>query len=556
MRNSKQTITTKISGIYTPEERNEIPENPGIYIYKDKSNIILYIGKAKNLKKRIASYFIKHPIFLKTHLLVQQIHIIDIIIVNTESEALFLEATLIKKYLPKFNINFKDGKFYPYIKVTTKEEYPRIFMTRNKIEDGNLYFGPYISVGTVRGTLEILQKIFQLRTCRKLPKTECLEYHINRCSAPCIKKISLEKYNQSVSNAIKFLSGYRQELIKELQEKMKQAAKELLFEKAQLYKDQLEVLNNLDEKQNVYLNSKDDIDIIGLVEQNGQFGIAVSLIRQGKLTGKEGFTVKHNPQYTEKLIKEMILEEFIINRYSDLNNQAHNILIDNEFSSLIQPLTDWFQANDDHIIIYSTNDKKSHEFALLSLTTKNATIHLERITSEPDLLEILSELQIELDLNNFPSIIEGFDIAKLDGTLASGVMIQFQGGEPYKDNYRFYNIKDENQQDDYIGMEEIIYRRYKKILDNNETLPQLIIIDGGKGQLSSALKSLKKLKIQNIDIISIAKKEEEIFKPHQKIGIILPKNSKVLHLLQRVRDESHRFSQFQLHRRMDKKLKL
>lgn len=555
MKTITQTITTKISGIFSPEERYQIPESPGIYIYKDKDNNILYIGKAKNLRKRVASYFIKTPIFLKTHLLIQQINIIDIIVVNTESEALFLEATLIKKHLPKFNINFKDGKFYPYIKVTTTDEFPRFFMTRNKIEDKNLYFGPYTNVKSVRGTLEVLQKIFQLRTCRNLPKTECLEYHMNRCSAPCIKKITAKKYNTLVNKAIKFLSGNRKELIQELHDKMEKSAKNLLFEKAQLYKEQLDSIYNLDEQQDVYLNSKDNIDIVGIATQNGQFGIVISQIRQGKLMGKEGFIVKNTPQYSEKLTLAEVLEEFIINHYSERTKHIHCLLINQEYTDLAQSLTEWFEADGDTLPVRSISDADSHENTLLSLTEKNAAIHLERIVSEPDLLEVLASLQNELKLQNFPSIIEGFDIAKLDGTLASGVMVQFQGGEPNKNNYRFFNIQAENQQDDFIAIEEAVYRRYSRILDNNESLPQLIVIDGGKGQLSAALKSLKKLHIDTVDIISLAKQEEEIFQPNQKIGTILPKNSKVLHLLQRVRDESHRFSQYQLHRRMDKKMK-
>ncbi|MGL4677360.1 MAG: excinuclease ABC subunit UvrC [Brevinema sp.] len=539
----------EIQSIFTPETKNNIPENPGVYLYKDSTGTILYIGKANNLRKRVTSYFIKNPVFLKTYLLVQQIHTIDIIVVNSESEALFLEATLIKKHLPKFNITFKDGKFYPYIKITTAEKFPRIFITRNKYDDKNLYFGPYISAGSVRANLEILQKMFKLRVCRTLPKKECLEYHMNRCSAPCINKITEQEYLQSIQEAIDFLSGGQEKLIHELQEKMKQASKELLFEKAQIYKEQLEALYSLDNKQQVYLSSEKNIDIIGIEERIGNFSIVVSLVRQGKLSGKEGFIVKQQPGSSFTTLD--VLDEFIRNHYP--HHTTHQILINQSYNAICDDLNLWFEG--EGLEIQSIYDNQSQEYALLNLAEKNARIHLEQTLSTPDILNTLHQLQQELQLKSFPSNIEGFDIAKLDGTLASGVMVQFQGGDPYKKGYRLFNIKAENQQDDYIAMEEIVYRRYKKLLEEKQQLPQLIVIDGGKGQLSSAIKSLKRLNIHNVDILSIAKQEEVIFTPSQKQGIILAKNSIVLHLIQRIRDESHRFSQYQLHRRMNKKMK-
>ena len=552
---NKKNITTEISGIFTPNTKNDIPENPGVYIYKDSDDTILYIGKAKNLRKRVNSYFVKTPVFLKTHLLVQLIKTIDIIIVNNENEALFLEATLIKKHLPKFNITFKDGKFYPYIKITTSEEFPRIFITRNKYDDKNLYFGPYISSSNVRATLEVLQKIFQIRTCKVLPKKECLEYHMKRCSAPCIQKITKQKYLKSIAGAIDFLSGNTEKIITALQKNMNKAAKELLFEKAQLYKEQLDALYALDQKQQVFLSSEKNIDIIGIYQKMGSFGIVVSLLKQGKLSGKEGFIVKHNKDNENKFTTMEVLEEFIINKYSHNDNLPDQILINPEFQVICPELVQWFKEDGVELDIQVVEDTDSQEYSLLNLAEKNAHVHLEQALSEPDLLQTLTDLQKELQLTNFPSTIEGFDIAKLDGTLASGVMIQFQGGEPNKDAYRLFNIKAENQQDDYIAMEEAVYRHYKKLITEHKALPQLIVIDGGKGQLSSAIKALDRLEITTIDIISIAKQEEEIFKPDQKLGTILAKNSPVLHLIQRIRDESHRFSQYQLHRRMDKKMK-
>ncbi|MGL4394533.1 MAG: excinuclease ABC subunit UvrC [Brevinema sp.] len=548
----KKIESKAISGIFTPDQRNELPESPGVYLYKNKDNQIIYIGKAKNIKKRVSSYFSKTHLYLKTHLLVQNIHIIDIILVENEQEALLLEATLIKKHLPKYNIDFKDGKFYPYIKVIKKEKFPRIIMTRNKIDDKNLYFGPYVSAGTVRANLELIHKIFQIRTCKTLPKKECIEYHIGRCSAPCIGKIDEKGYRDSVNKAIKFLSGKKDSLIKLLETKMKEASSELLFEKAQIYKEQLDALLALDNNQHIYVSLKGKTDIIGIQEQGSNIGIALSLMRNGRLTGKQGFTVKN----TENFPLVQILEEFLISHYVDLEVEElpDKIIIDDEFAGSCEGLTEWFANNETPITVETPSHED--EKALASLAEKNAMLHLERIVSQPDLLETLSSLQEKLQLKNFPSIIDGFDVAKLDGTLASGVAVRFQGGEPFKEGYRMFNVRAENQQDDFIAMEEIVTRHCKNLIENDEALPQLILIDGGKGQLSSALKALKALDLdEEIDLISIAKKEEEIFKAHQKFGTILPSNSDVLHLLQRVRDESHRFSQVHLHRRMDKKLK-
>lgn len=551
MKNS-QTITKEVFGVFTPSERANIPELPGVYIYKNAQGDILYIGKAKNLHKRVASYFSKKPIYLKTFLLVEQIKLIDIIVVENEREALLLEATLIKKHMPRFNINFKDGKFYPYIKALVKEKFPRLIMTRSHIDDGNLYFGPYTSAGAVRTNLEVLQKIFKLRTCRTLPKKECMEYHIGRCSAPCIGKINEKEYLEAFEGALKFLSGDKQELIESLQEKMKNAARELLFEKAQIYKEQLDAIYALDEKQHIYLSDGGNLDIIGLSSKNGHYSITVSLIRNGKLTGKLGFTAHALNKNLILNDPSLILEEFIANRYSEEEVIPYGIIVNKDFTEAAEQLTEWFSENE--ISLTVRPPENDNENALLKLAEKNAVIHLEQQLSEPDMLEALHLLQKELNLKNMPGSIEGFDIAKWDGTLASGVSVHFKAGEPDKKQYRFFNIKASNQQDDYIAMKEIISRRLKQLLEENKPLPQLLVVDGGKGQLKAGLEALKELSITNVDILALAKKEEEIFLPGKKQSVILPKNSIALHLLQRVRDEAHRFSQYQLHRRYQKKI--
>ncbi|MGL5254855.1 MAG: excinuclease ABC subunit UvrC [Brevinema sp.] len=536
MKNSPQEIFS----IFTPQTRGEIPEEPGVYIYKDKSGTIIYVGKAKNLRKRVSSYFIKRQVFLKTYLLVQEIANIDIIVVTNEREALLLEATLIKKHLPRYNINFKDGKFYPYIKAT-KDKFPRIVITRNKIDDGSRYFGPYISAGAVRSNLEILQKLFKLRTCKVLPKKECLEYHMGRCSAPCINKIDDTAYAASVSDALAFLEGGRETLINALTAKMKEAAKSLLFEKAQIYKAQIDALNSLEEHQHVFLQDENATDIIGISNKNGAFGIAVSLLRKGRLSGKLGFTVKSKEEASA------VLEEFLISRYIEDSEPPTALIVNTQYQELAENVSALFEENQIPIVVRSP---KEDEQPLMLITERNASLHLERLLTTPDSLEILKEMQKVLGLKHFPSRIEGYDIAKLDGSLASGVMVCFTGGEADKKAYRMFNIRHENQQDDYAGMEEMLSRRLKRA-----PAPGLIVIDGGKGQLSAACKALEQENLPLDNIIALAKQNEEIFIPNRDESIILARNSAVLQLLQRVRDESHRFSQYQLHRRMDKKMK-
>lgn len=532
----------EIFHVFTPETRGEIPEEPGVYLYKNNKGDIIYVGKAKNLRKRVASYFIKKQVYLKTHLLVGEISSIDVIIVNNEKEALLLEATLIKKHLPRYNINFKDGKFYPYIKVT-KEKFARLLMTRNKVEDGGKYFGPYISAGSVKANLEILQKIFKLRTCKTLPKKECLEYHMGRCSAPCIEKIDEASYKENLEGALKYLEGGREDVTQNLETKMKEAAKTLLFEKAQIYKNQRDALLSLEERQHVFLQNEDAVDFIGLKEKNGAYGIVISLLRKGRLSGKLGFTTRSSET------PSAVLEEFILMRYSEAEESPSSLVISPDFNTLPDSISTWFKENNIPLTVRPPNDE---EISLLHITERNAELHVEHLLTQQDSLEILKELQTTLNLKNFPSIIEGYDIAKLDGTLASGVMVCFQGGEPEKSSYRMFNIKHENQQDDFAAMYETLQRRLKRL---DWAMPQLIVIDGGKGQLSAACEALKASDLQNIDIIALAKQKEEIFKPGELESIILKKNNSVLHLLQRIRDEAHRFSQYQLHRRMDKKMK-
>lgn len=510
--------------IFTPQEINNIPEHFGVYIMKDSSGNIIYVGKAKNLKKRISSYFQrKHDI--KTASLVENIAFIDIISVNNESEALILEANFIKQYKPKYNVQFKDNKFYPFIKITN-EKFPRIVFAREEKRDGSLYFGPYISAKSVRDSIDIIQKIFQLRVCKVLPKKECLYYHINMCSAPCIKKISEIEYNKNVEKAIKFLNGDYQKLIQQLTKEMKEKAKELLFEEAQKIKEKIDSIKVFEESQNVFLNKEISRDYIGIFSKWGKSVIVVSRVRNGKMVGKQSFS---GTVYFEEN-EEDILRHFLLEYKNDVD-----IVIDEKFKDLASELN---STNTQRKILIADNITES---SIIKIANENAALHFSQLWTKVDVSEHLDTLKEAIGLSKIPIRIEGFDIANILGEYAVASVISFYNGKPDKKNYRHMRIKNKNSPDDFAMIYEAVYRRYDRLKKENKELPDLILIDGGKGQLNAALKALNELEL-NIDTISLAKENEEIFVPFKSEPIILPKNSPALHILQQVRDETHRFA--------------
>ncbi len=510
--------------IFTPQEINNIPENYGVYIMKDSSGNIIYVGKAKNLKKRITSYFQKKQ-DIKTASLVENIAFIDIISVNNESEALILEANFIKQYKPKYNVQFKDNKFYPFIKITN-EKFPRIVFAREEKRDGSLYFGPYISAKSVRDSIDIIQKTFQLRVCKVIPKKECLYYHINMCSAPCIGKINETEYKKNVEKAIKFLNGDYQKLIQQLTKEMKEKAKELLFEEAQKIKEKIDSIKVFEESQNVFLNKEISRDYIGIFSKWGKSVIVVSRVRNGKMVGKQSFS---GTVYFEEN-EEDILRHFLLEYKNDVD-----IVIDEKFKDLASELN---STNIERKILIADNITES---SIIKISNENAALHFSQLWTKVDVSEHLDTLKEALGLSKIPVRIEGFDIANILGEHSVASVISFFNGKPDKKNYRHMKIKNKNSPDDFAMIYEAVYRRYDRLKKEKKEFPDLILIDGGKGQLNAALKALNELELK-IDTISLAKENEEIFVPFKSEPIILPKNSPALHLLQQVRDETHRFA--------------
>ncbi len=511
--------------IFTPGEINKLPESSGIYIMKDKDGNIIYVGKAKNLKKRISSYFQKKTENIKTTSLVEKIAFIDIISVSNESEALILEANFIKQYKPKYNVQFKDNKFYPFIKIT-KEKFPRIVFAREEKRDGSLYFGPYISAKAVRESIDLIQKIFMLRVCKKLPKKECLYYHIKMCSAPCINNISEKEYEKNVKKAIDFLNGKYKKLVENLTIEMKEKAKELKFEEAQIIKEKIESIRVFEENQNVFFNTSINRDYIGIYSKWGKTVIVVTRIRDGKMVGKQSFS--GNTYFEES--EEEILKQFLLEYEKGIE-----IVLDKGFLELTKELNETFNENRFFIAENQTEE------SIIKIANENAALHFSQLWTKIDVSEHLDLLKNVLGLSKLPLRIEGFDIANILGEFAVASVISFYNGKPDKKNYRHMKIKNKNSPDDFAMIYEAVYRRYHRLKSENKELPDLILIDGGKGQLNAALKALNELEL-NIDVISLAKENEEIFTQKSKESIILPKNSPALHILQQVRDETHRFA--------------
>ena len=514
---------------------SNLPESFGVYIMKNIAGEIIYIGKAINLRKRVSSYFQKKHDNLRLRLLVENIHIIDYITVSNESEALILEANLIKKHSPHFNVQFKDNKFYPFIRVTTFEDYPRILYTRNNPKDGSLYFGPYVSAHNVRRVIEEVQMLFKLRTCKEMPKRECLNYHIHRCSAPCIGKISMEEYRLSVDEGLKFIRGDYDELLKDLDKQMRRAAKELLFEKAQAMKEKIEAIRLFEAGQHVYFDSKLDAEFIAAAERMNRMLFVVNIIRAGKMVGKRSYNASiradENPAD--------IIGQFLAEYYLQSDRKSSVLVIEPQFAENLPALNGFFRDSGIELSVIVPQDKDME--LLVRMARENAELHLMQFLSKVDKSESLLLLQETLGMDKLPMRIEGFDIANILGENAVASMVSFYGAAPDKKSYRRFKIKTKTTPDDFAMMYEAVFRRYKRLKEESGDFPDLILIDGGKGQLHSAMKVMDELGLK-LNVISLAKRNEEIYMPTRENPIVLPKNSPALHILQQVRDESHRFA--------------
>jgi len=496
-----------------------IPDNPGCYLFKDGSERIIYVGKAKNLRKRVKSYFQKNDLDPKTEAMMQRIDSVDFIVTDNEVEALILENNLIKKNNPKYNIDLKDSKRYAYIKLTD-EEFPRLLIVRRKDDTGR-FFGPFVSAVARDYILSALKKTFQVRTCKKMPKKPCLRSHINLCQAPCSGKIEISEYSDRMKAVELILKGRTDKFIESKKREMNEASSELDFERALKLRNQIEAIKWLKEKQNMELSKKYDEDIINYTIKNGRVYLILFNIYRGTLENKQEFEFEH---------KDDFLEEFLVQYYSE-NIVPTEIILPQDINDSLISFLKVKRAGKVSVKVPKIGDKKQ----LLDLVLKN----IEALFFSD--IERLEDLKDKLHLKNLPIVIECFDISHLSGTSTVGSMVQFRNAFPDKSNYRRFRIKTVEGIDDTKAIAEVVRRRYTRLLNENSEIPDMIVIDGGIGQLNSATRELKKLGIE-IPIISIAKRLEEVYIPVLAFPLKLPRKSKALKLIQQIRDEAHRFA--------------
>ena len=501
-----------------------VPKSPGCYIYRDEGDEIIYIGKAKNLINRIRSYFSNTDHSVKTKHLVTRIRKIEWIVVDNEVEALLLENNLIKQHKPKYNIDLKDNKRYAYIKITD-ETFPKILSTRKVTKDGT-YFGPYTDGYQRVQLIRTAVSIFKLRTCKTMPKHACLNFHIGICTAPCIKNVDKETYSRQVSQAKEFLKGNTEDTIRILTDEMKKFSSELKFEKALERKHQLEAITGIFERQKVELIKTFDQDVIVMIRYNESAIFEIFNISKGVITAKAEYKV----EYTEN-----IFEEFL-KRYYSTRKIPYEIMINQKFYETEEDksiIEEYFSKLRNANVIM-TCPEKGDKLSLIKLAEKNAMMNLEENTT-------LIELKDALNIPEYPKIIECFDISNLGYEHIVAGMTRFVDGRPDKSGYRKFLIKSTiGKQNDFMAIGEAVYRRYKRLKIEKGEYPDLIIIDGGLGQLNAALRSLKALGLK-IPIISLAKEDEEIYTPNEKTPLKFEKNSRMMLLVREIRDSVHHF---------------
>lgn len=537
--------------MFNPERLADFPEKPGVYIMKDKRNRIIYVGKAVSLKNRVRSYFQSHKnLPVKVASMVSRIEDIEYIVTDSEVEALILECNLIKFHKPRYNILLRDDKQYPYIRITLNERFPRIEVVRTVKKDGARYFGPYANAGAMREAIDVINKIFPIRSCKKdlsevpIDERPCLNYHIKRCLAPCQGFVKDEEYNEMINNIIMFLEGKRETLVKQLKDRMQEAAEKLDFERAAVLRNQISALEKVLEKQKVVSTDMIDQDIIAMARGSGIVCIQVFFIREGKLISREPFILNN----TDDIERQEILTSFVKQFYNNAHFIPKEIIIDEDIDDR-DTIEEWLsrkKGQNVYVLIPKRGEKKK----LAQMVAENARAYLEQVESREERerirnLQALEELKKFLNLKELPQRIEAFDISNTQGTESVASMVVFEDAQPKKEDYRKFKIKTVEGPNDFESMKEVISRRFKRALSGDrkfQKLPDLLLIDGGKGQLKYAREALKELGLSHILTIALAEEYEHIFVEGRDDPIVLPENSEALFLVQRVRDEAHRFA--------------
>ncbi len=531
-----------------------LPDKPGVYLMHDATGKVIYVGKAVVLKNRVRSYFrnlASHTPKVKA--MVAKIAEIETIVTSSEVEALILECNLIKKYRPRYNIMLKDDKTYPYLKVTMQEDFPRLVVTRRQARDGAKYYGPYADAGAMHATVKLLRGMFPLRTCRKMnPDRPCLNYHIKRCLAPCAGYVSRTEYSSMIKSVCMVLDGRTNELERDLQRRMQEAAENYAFEEAARLRDQLQAVQRLNEQQKAVTNNGGDMDVIGYGQDITGSCIQIFFVRKGKLIGRDNFFLHNDGDSAVE-----VLSAFIKQYYNEATFIPKEIVLpftlEDEDKETVEVWLTERSSRKVELVVPQRGVKKE----LLKLANDNAVKLLEERLRKGSLslkndVEAAEELQQVLGIDHALERMDCFDISHTQGTETVASMVVFRNGSISKKDYRKYKIVSaEGKPDDFKSMQEVVYRRYK----DYEDLPSLVVIDGGKGQLSSALEVIRGLGLHDLPVVGLAERNEEIFLPHQSKSIMLDRDSAALHLIQRIRDEAHRFA-ITFHRKLRTKRNL
>lgn len=516
-----------------------LPNNPGVYQFYDRDDKMLYVGKAKNLKKRVSSYFTKNHEYGKTRVMVKKIERIHHIVVPTESDALLLENNLIKKYRPRYNVLLRDDKSYPWICIKN-ERFPRIFPTRKLIKDGSEYFGPYTSMKTVRTLLDLIRSVYPLRTCNYDLSQEkidsgkykvCLEFHLGNCKGPCVGLQEAEEYHQQISDIRDIIKGNFKSSLHYFKREMKSLAADMKFEEAQRVKDKIEVLENYQVKSTIVNPKINNVDVFSIVSDEAFAYVNFLQLSHGSIVRSHTLEIKKKLAENDKELLQLAILE-IRDRFKSESKELYL-----PFKVTVEPHL--------KVTVPQLGDKKK----IVELSERNAKFFRQErfkqisiIDPERHVNRVMAQMKKDLRLSEEPRHIECFDNSNIQGSNPVAACVVFRDGKPSKKEYRHFNIKTVEGPDDFASMEEVVYRRYKRLMDEKQPLPQLVVIDGGKGQLSSALKSLEKLGLRGtIAIIGIAKRLEEIYFPEDPIPLYLDKKSESLKIIQQLRNEAHRF---------------
>ena len=543
------------------QKLDTLPSKPGCYIYNNAEGQVIYVGKAVNLKNRVRSYFQERSDKdFKTRKLVQNIADLEWILVGSELEALILEMNLIKKHRPRYNIRLKDDKRYPYIKVHWADPFPKVTVTRQMVTDGSRYFGPYTSVWAVHQTLDVIRRIFTYLTCDRvitgLDERPCLYYDIKLCSGPCIGAIKQAEYRQAIDDLCNFLEGKTEPIVKRLTAEMEHASDDLQYEKAAAFRDRINSIERVVEKQKVISSTEKDSDVIAMARADGEACVQIFFIRSGKLIGREYFILEG----TEEAADSEVVTQFVKQFYAEAATIPNEVLLPNEVEEA-QIIKQWLESSRGGPKVDLRVPRRGSSRDLVKMAAENATETLRSLRKQWEMdtnrqSEALTELQTALGLEAPPNRIECFDISNTQGVASVGSMVVFEQGVPARRHYRRFNIKTVEGPDDFASMQEVLTRRFrrwqgaredqtvgKKEDESFALLPDLLIVDGGKGQLGRAVDVLDQYGLTaEVPVVGLAKQEEELFLPDRPESILLPRHSQALYLVQRIRDEAHRFA--------------